>query len=141
VYSWVLFASVINHQVTDPETLALKITPFGMPPVPFPVMTKDPPPEAKDPPMWKLPLVHAPVDNVRIPRLPARMPLGPVMAIKVEPLRFNPALLPLRVPVLFVIATELANAAIGSTRGDQKQPKHALHTYCLRDVGSLSMNS
>src|SRR5215472_17318392 len=42
------------------------------------------------------------------------------IAIRVEPLRLIPALLPLRVPPAFVKSTELcANAAIGSARASK----------------------
>src|SRR5437879_4614558 len=108
VYSCVPFDKLTKVQVTGPEKLPLKITVFGMPPVPFPVITNDPP-AAKVPPMVKLPL-NEPVDRVTLPRLPVTKPIpfNPFTAIRVELLRLNPALLPLRVPPLFVKSTELA---------------------------------
>ena len=98
VYSCVPLASVITDQVTGPEKLPLKITVFGMPFVPFPVITNDPP-AAKFPPVVMLPLVNESVDRETVPRVPVirPIPFNPFTSIRVEPLRLNPAPLPLSV--------------------------------------------
>src|SRR5215467_1516821 len=107
-------------QVTGPEKLPLKMTPFGIPPVPLPVTTNDPP-AANVPPICKLPLLRAAVENAILPRFPVTSPnpSKSLTAIRVEPLRLNPALLPLRVPALLVKSTELANPATGSARASK----------------------
>jgi hypothetical protein len=116
VYSCVPFDNVIKDQVTGPEKLPLKIIVFGMPFAPFPVITNDPP-AANVPPIVRLPL-NEPVDRVTVPRLPVTRPIPfkPFTAIRIEPLRLNPALLPLRVPPLFVKSTELAKPDTDNAR-------------------------
>ena len=122
-----IFPSVIKDQVTGPEKLPLKITVFGMPLVPFPVITNDPP-AAKVPAIVRLPLLNEPVDRVTLPRLPVTrpMPFNPFTPISVEPLRLSPALLPLSVPPLFAKLTEGAERRHWQSQ-NQHQPKHALH--------------
>jgi hypothetical protein len=126
-------ASVIRLQVTGPEKLPSKITPFGMPPEPFPVITNDPP-AAKVPPICRLPLLRTLVERVTLPKLPVTRPnpSKPLTAIKVEPLRLNPELLPERVPALFVKSTELlANTNVGSARAINSNQNLRFITYVL----------
>jgi hypothetical protein len=68
--------------------------------------------------MARVPLLNAPVERVTLPRLPVTKPIpfSPVTAISSEPLRLNPAVLPLSVPPLFVKSTELPRAATGRAR-------------------------
>ncbi len=78
-------------------------------------MTKLPPP-LKIAPSWRFPLINAPVEKLKLPKSPVTRPklLSPLTAINSEPLRLNPALLPDKVPPLFVKSIELlANAASG----------------------------
>lgn len=80
--------------------------PLGTPFVPLPVIVKAPPP-AKVAPCCRFPAAKPPVSNVRVHRSPVMLPT----AVRMEPLRVNPALLPLRVPPEFVMLS--ANAAVG----------------------------
>src|SRR5215467_2906129 len=88
-----------------------------MPLVPLPVITKLPP-AANVPPIWRLPLVSAAVENSRLPRFPVTspMPPKPLIAISVELLNDKPAFVPLKVPSLFVKSTESAKTAVGNAR-------------------------
>lgn len=59
----------IAFQVTGPVNVPLNKTPFGIPLVPLPLITNDPP-AAKMPPSSKLPLMREPVVKLTDPRLP-----------------------------------------------------------------------
>ena len=101
---------------TDQDTGLSKLPENRVPNV-FETMVKVPP-AAKVPDVWRLPDASAPVENDSVPRLmPVCSPFIPLMAIRVEPLKVNPPVPPLRVPPEFVKSTELsANAANGSAR-------------------------
>jgi len=97
---------VINDRVTGPKKLPLKITVLGMPLVPFPVITNDPP-AAKVPPVVKFPLTKEPVEKETVPRLLVTRPnpFNPLTSIRVELLMLNPALVPVSVLPRFVKST------------------------------------
>src|SRR6266852_163753 len=106
---------------TGPLNTPWNITPFGMPLVPFPV-TKKLPPAANVPPVFRLPLVNAPVEKVNEPKLPVTnpIPFKPLTAMRGEPLSDNPAVLPDSSPAPLVKSTELpANAARGSAKASR----------------------
>lgn len=105
VYSCVPLDSVINDRVTGPKKLPLKITVLGMPLVPFPVITNDPP--AARVPVVKFPLTKEPVEKETVPRLPVTRPnpFNPLTSISVELLMLNPALVPVSVLPRFVKST------------------------------------
>src|SRR5579863_276213 len=70
----------------------------------------------------RLPEIKAPVEKDTLPKAPVTSPIPfkPLTAISSEPLMLKPALLPDKVPPLFVKSTEfLANAAIGSARANR----------------------
>src|SRR4029077_16839338 len=103
-----------------PSKVPVKMTVFGTPFVPFPLMINVPP-AIKVPPICRLPDVHMPVLKLTLPKsLPVTRPdpFSPLTAIRTEPLRLIPALLPVKVPPLLVKSTPplLANAAIGRAR-------------------------
>ncbi len=92
------------------------MTPVGIPLVPLPVISNVPP-AANVPPVCKLP-VRAPVLKLIVPRLlpVIRPPPRPFTAIRVDPERVKPLLLPDSVPPLLVKSTLPAKAANGSAR-------------------------
>src|SRR5215472_14213053 len=98
----------MSVQVTGPVKVPVKIGPLGTPLVPLPVIVKVPPP-ANVAPSCRFPLVNPPVEKDTAPRLPIMLPNPD----RVEPLRVNPALLPLRVPPEFERVMLFANAAVG----------------------------
>src|SRR5262249_35226980 len=118
-------------QVTGPENVPLKIVPLKIPLLPLPVTTKLPP-AMKVAPCCRSPLDSPAVEKVRVPRSPVIMPPLLPCAIRVEPVRVNPALLPLKVPPAFVKSTELfANAAIGSARASKNSSANLFMTTFL----------
>ena len=72
-------------------------------------------------------LLNAPVEKLTLPKATRNQPIPfrPFTAISSEPLRLKPALLPDKVPPLFVKSTELlANAAIGNARASRTIHRH-----------------
>src|SRR5215468_12298745 len=90
------------------------------------------PPAINVAPFCRSPLDSPAVEKVRVPRSPVIMPPLLPCAIRVEPVRVNPALLPLKVPPAFVKSTELfANAAIGSARASKNSSANLFMTTFL----------
>ena len=100
-------------QVTGLELakVPVKITPFGRPSLPLPMIVKLPPGIKVAPPV-RVPLLSAPVLKVRFPRsFPVISPLppSPLTNISVEPAKLKPLLEPDKVPPLLAKSTVFAD--------------------------------
>src|SRR4029077_3264342 len=86
------------------------------------------PPAANLPPISKEPLASAPVLNEKVPRLPVTVPppLSPLTAIKIDPERVSPAVVPESVPApLLKSIVLLADARFVSAKHERRRAKVA----------------